>query len=129
MLQFGEAPNVLVVHPSLPVKSVRELIALANRNPGKSTIRCPATAVRSICSPHCFRQWREIDMFHIPYKGSAQATTEMLSGEVKVGFPGIAGMLQYIKDGRLRALAVTVRRQALTGIARRTDDSGSRSQG
>ncbi len=46
-------------------------------------------------------------MFHIPYKGSARATTELLSGEVKVGCPGIAGMMQYIKDGRLRALAVT----------------------
>lgn len=107
VLQFGEAPNVLVVHPSLPVKSVRELIALAKEKPGQINYASSGNGSSQHLFAALFSSMAGIDLFHIPYKGSAQATTEMLGGEVKVGFPGIAGMLQYIKDGRLRALAVT----------------------
>ena len=107
VLQFGEAPNVLVVHPSLPVKSVRELIALAKEKPGQINYSSSGNGSSQHLFAALFSSMAGIEMFHIPYKGSAQATTELLSGEVKVGFPGIAGMLQYIKDARLRALAVT----------------------
>ncbi len=107
VLQFSEAPNVLVVHPSLPVKSVRELIALAKEKPGKIDYASSGNGSSQHLFAALFSSMAGVNMFHIPYKGSAQATTELLGGEVKVGFPGIAGMLQYIKDGRLRALAVT----------------------
>ena len=107
VLQFGDAPNVLVVNPSLPAKSVRELIALAKANPGNINYASSGNGSSQHLFCALFGSMAGINMFHIPYKGSARATTELLSGEVKVGCPGIAGMMQYIKDGRLRALAVT----------------------
>ena len=107
VLQFGDAPNVLVVNPSLPAKSVQELIALAKANPGSINYASSGNGSSQHLFAALFASMAGINMFHIPYKGSARATTELLSGEVKVGCPGIAGMMQYIKDGRLRALAVT----------------------
>jgi tripartite-type tricarboxylate transporter receptor subunit TctC len=107
VLQFGDAPNVLVVHPSLPVKSVRELIGLAKEKPGRIDYASSGNGSSQHLFAALFSSMAGINMYHIPYKGSAQATTDLLSGEVKVGCPGIAGMMQYIKDGRLRALAVT----------------------
>jgi tripartite-type tricarboxylate transporter receptor subunit TctC len=107
VLQFGDAPNVLVVHPSLPVKSVQELIALAKANPGSINYASSGNGSSQHLFAALFSSMAGINLYHIPYKGSAQATTDMLGGEVKVGCPGIAGMMQYIKDGRLRALAVT----------------------
>jgi len=107
VLQFGDAPNVLVVNPSLPAKSVKELIALAKANPGSINYASSGNGSSQHLFAALFASMAGINMFHIPYKGSARATTELLSGEVKVGCPGIAGMMQYIKDGRLRALAVT----------------------
>ncbi len=107
VLQFGDAPNVLVVNPSLPAKSVPELIAVAKANPGNINYASSGNGSSQHLFCALFASMAGINMFHIPYKGSARATTELLSGEVKVGCPGIAGMMQYIKDGRLRALAVT----------------------
>ena len=107
VLQFGDAPNVLVVNPSLPAKSVQELIALAKAKPGSINYASSGNGSSQHLFAALFASMAGINMFHIPYKGSARATTELLSGEVKVGCPGIAGMMQYIKDGRLRALAVT----------------------
>ncbi len=107
VLQFGDAPNVLVVNPSLPAKSVQELIALAKANPGKIDYASSGNGSSQHLFAALFTSMAGINMFHIPYKGSARATTDLLAGEVKVGFPGIAGMMQYIKDGRLRALGVT----------------------
>jgi tripartite-type tricarboxylate transporter receptor subunit TctC len=112
VLQFGYAPNVLVVNPSLPVKSVQELIALAKEKPGKIDYASSGNGSSQHLFAALFSSMAGVNMYHIPYKGSAQATTDLLSGEVKVGFPGIAGMLQYIKDGRLRALAVTGARRS-----------------
>ncbi|HBB16305.1 MAG TPA: hypothetical protein DCZ97_04615 [Syntrophus sp. (in: bacteria)] len=107
VLQFGDAPNVLVVHPSLPVKSVQELIALAKEKPGRIDFVSSGNGSSQHMFASLFTTMAGVNMFHIPYKGSARATTDLLSGEVKVGFPGIAGMLQYIKNGNLRVLAVT----------------------
>jgi len=107
VLQFGDAPNVLVVHPSLPVKSVAELIALAKEKPGRIDYVSSGSGSSQHMFAALFTSMAGVNMYHIPYKGSAQATNDLLSGEVKVGFPGIAGMLQYIKTGRLRVLAVT----------------------
>ena len=112
VLQFGDAPNVLVVNPTLPVKSVQELIALAKEKPGKIDYASSGNGSSQHLFAALFSSMAGVNMYHIPYKGSAQATIDLLSGEVKVGFPGIAGMLQYIKDGRLRALAVTGARRS-----------------
>jgi tripartite-type tricarboxylate transporter receptor subunit TctC len=107
VFQFGDAPNVLLVHPSLPAKSVQELIALAKAEPGKINYASSGNGSSQHLFAALFTSMAGIDMYHIPYKGSGRATAELLGGEVKVSCPGIAGMMQYIKDGRLRPLAVT----------------------
>jgi len=107
VLQFGDAPNVLVVHPELPVKSVSELVALAKAKPGSIDFASSGNGSSQHLFAALFTSLAGVKMTHIPYKGSAQATTDLLAGQVKVSFPGIAGMIQHIRNGRLRALAVT----------------------
>ena len=107
VLQFGDAPNVLVVHPALPVKSVRELVALAKAKPGSIDFASSGNGSSQHLFAALFTSLAGVKMTHIPYKGSAQATTDLLAGQVTVSFPGIAGMIQHIRNGRLRALAVT----------------------
>ena len=107
VLQFGDAPNVLVVHPALPVKSVRELVALAKAKPGSIDFASSGNGSSQHLFAALFTSLADVKMTHIPYKGSAQATTDLLAGQVTVSFPGIAGMIQHIRNGKLRALAVT----------------------
>jgi len=105
--QVTSAPNVIVVHPSLPVKSVKELIALAKAKPGKIDYASSGNGSTQHLTGALFTKMAGIEMTHIPYRGSGPATADLLSGQVTVGFPGIAGMLPQIKAGKLRALAVT----------------------
>lgn len=105
--QVTSAPNVIVVHPSLPAKSVRELIALAKAKPGKIDYASSGNGSTQHLTGALFTKMAGIEMTHIPYRGSGPATADLLSGQVTVGFPGIAGMLPQIKAGKLRALAVT----------------------
>lgn len=105
--QFGSAPNVLVVHPSLPVKSVKELIALASSQPGKLDWASSGTGGGQHLFGELFMSMAGIKITHIPYKGSGAATADLLGGQVKIGFPGIAIALQHHRAGRLLALAVT----------------------
>ena len=105
--QVTSAPNVIVVHPSLPVKTVRELIALAKAKPGKIDYASSGNGSTQHLTGALFCKMAGIDMTHIPYRGSGPVTADLLAGQVTVGFPGIAGMLPHIKAGKLRALAVT----------------------
>lgn len=105
--QVTSAPNVVVVHPSLPAKSVKELIALAKAKPGKIDYASSGNGSTQHLTGALFTKMAGIDMVHIPYRGSGPATADLLSGQVTVGFPGIAGMLPQIRAGKLRALAVT----------------------
>ncbi len=105
--QVTSAPNVIVVHPSLPAKSVKELIALAKSKPGKIDYASSGNGSTQHLTGALFCKMAGIEMTHIPYRGSGPATADLLSGQVTVGFPGIAGMLPQIKSGKLRALAVT----------------------
>ena len=105
--QATSAPNVIVIHPSLPAKTVRELIALAKAKPGKIDYASSGNGSTQHLTGALFTKMAGIDMTHIPYRGSGPATADLLSGQVTVGFPGIAGMLPQIKAGKLRALAVT----------------------
>ncbi len=105
--QVTSAPNVLVVHPSLPVKNIKELIALAKAQPGKIDYASSGNGSTQHLTGALFTKMAGIDMMHIPYRGSGPATADLLSGQVTVGFPGIAGMLPQIRAGKLRALAVT----------------------
>lgn len=105
--QFGDAPNVLVVHRSLPVKNVKELIALARARPGQIDFASSGNGSSQHLFAELFMSMTKVKMNHVPYKGSAQATTDVLSGQVPVSFPGIAGWVQHIRSGRVKALAVT----------------------
>ncbi len=107
VMQIGSAPNVLVMHPSLPARSVKELIALAKAQPGKIDFASSGNGSAQHLFGVLFMSLAKVDLTHIPYKGSAPATTDLISGQVSVGFPGIAIALPHTKAGRLRSLAVT----------------------
>jgi tripartite-type tricarboxylate transporter receptor subunit TctC len=101
------APNVLVVHPSVPAKSVRELVALAKRRPGQLNFASSGTGTAPHLSGELFKAMTGVDMVHIPYKGSPPAVTDLLAGEVALMFSPSSTVLALVKSGRLRALAVT----------------------
>ena len=105
--QFGAAPNVLVVHPSLGAKSVKDVIAMAKSQPGKLDWASSGTGGFQHLSGALFMTMADIKTVHISYKGSGAATADLLGGQVKIGFPGIAIALPHHKAGRLRALGVT----------------------
>jgi tripartite-type tricarboxylate transporter receptor subunit TctC len=105
--QITSAPNVLIVHPSLPAKSVKELVALAKAKPGQINYASSGNGSTQHLTGALFCKMAGINMTHIPYRGSGPVTADLLAGQVSVGFPGIAGMLPHIKSGKLRALGVT----------------------
>jgi len=99
--------NVLVVHPSLPARSVKELIALAKKEPGKLTYASSGAGTSIHMSGAMFTQLTGTDIVHIPYKGSAPAVTDLLSGQTNMMFDNIPSSLPHIKSGKLIALATT----------------------
>jgi tripartite-type tricarboxylate transporter receptor subunit TctC len=105
--QLTSAPNVLVVHPSLPAKSVKELVALARSHPRQIDYASSGNGSTQHLTGALFCKMAGIEMTHIPYRGSGPVTADLLGGQVQVAFPGIAGMLPHVKAGRLRALGVT----------------------
>ena len=105
--QITSAPNVLVVHPSLPVKSVKELIALAKSKPGQIDYASSGNGSTQHLTGALFASMAGINITHIPYRGSGPVTADLLGGQVMLAFPGIAGMLPHIKSGKLRPLGVT----------------------
>ena len=107
LTQITNAPNVLVVHPSLPAKSIKEIIALAKAKPNQIDFASSGNGSTQHLTGALFTKMAGIQMTHVPYRGSGPATADLLAGQVTVGFPGIAGMLQFIKGGKLRALGVT----------------------
>jgi len=105
--QLVSGPLTLVVHPSLPAKNVRELIALAKARPGE--LNYGSSGIGSL--PHLAGEWFALSagvrLSHVPYKGSGAATIDVMSGEVPVYFMNVLQSLPFIKQGRLRALGVT----------------------
>jgi tripartite-type tricarboxylate transporter receptor subunit TctC len=99
--------NVLVVHPSVPAATVKEVIALAKRDPGKLTYASSGSGTSIHMSGAMFTQLTGTDILHIPYKGSAPAVTDLISGQVNMMFDNIPSSLPHIKSGRLRAIATT----------------------
>jgi tripartite-type tricarboxylate transporter receptor subunit TctC len=99
--------NVLVVHPSVPAKSVKEVIDLAKKQPGKWTYASSGNGTTIHMSGAMFTQLTGTDILHIPYKGSAPAVTDLLAGQTHMMFDNIPSALPHIKSGKLRALATT----------------------
>jgi len=100
-------PNVLEVNPSLPVKSVQELIAYAKTNPGKLNFASSGSGTSIHLSGELFKTMTGVQMTHVPYKGSAPALTDLVGGQVQLMFDNLPSSIAFIKAGKLRALAVT----------------------
>ena len=98
---------VMVVHPSIPAKSVPEFIAYAKANPRKLNMASPGNGSPNHVSGELFKMMTGVDMVHVPYRSGGPALTDLLGGQVQVMFPAIVSSIEYIRDGRLRALAVT----------------------
>jgi tripartite-type tricarboxylate transporter receptor subunit TctC len=101
------APNVMEVNPSVPVHSVPEFIAYAKANPGKINMASTGNGTSTHLSGALFRTMTGVDMIHVPYRGSGPALTDLLGGQVQVMFATMPSSIEYIRAGRLRALAVT----------------------
>jgi len=112
VMLIGEEPAVLVVHPSFPAKTLEEFIAYVKANPDKVDYASSGNGSGQHLFAAMFASMAGLKMNHVPYKGSAQATTDLLGGTVPVSIPGTAGMMGHIKAGKLRALATTGSKRA-----------------
>ena len=111
-------PNVMVVNPSVPAKSIPEFIAYARANPGKINMASAGIGTSQHVAGEFFKLMAGIDMVHVPYRGTAPALTDLLGGQVQVLFLSPASSIEYIRAGTLRGLAVTsaARSQALPDL-------------
>ena len=103
----AQVPNILVVNPSVPAKSVRELIELARAKPNYLNFASGSTGSTGHLAGELFKTMAGVQMVHIPYKGAAPATADLLAGQVQLMFDNLANALPNVKAGKLRALAVT----------------------
>ncbi len=104
---LGREPGVLVAHPGLPVKNLAELIAYAKQRSGQLNYASSGNGSGQHLFMAMFASMADLQMTHIPYRGSGQATTDLLAGTVPLAFPGTAGMIGHIKAGKLKPLAVS----------------------
>jgi len=111
-------PQILMANPSVAAKTVPELIAYAKANPGKITIASAGVGSTGHLVGEFFKMTAGIDLVHVPYRGAGPALTDLLGGQVSLSFAGIAGSIEYIRTGRLRALGVTtaMRSEALPDV-------------
>ena len=109
---LATSPNVLVVHPSVPAKTFRELIDYAKANPGKLNFASPGEGSGAHLAGELLNIEAGIKTTHIPYKGMAPAVTDLLGGQVQVYFGTTASSIEYVRSGKLRALAVTTATRA-----------------
>ena len=104
---IAQAPNILMVHPSVPAKTVAEFIAYLKANPGKLSYATSGNGTSSHLAAELFKAMTGTSMQHIPYRGTGAVWPELLTGQVQVYFTSPVGSLQYVQEGKLRALAVT----------------------
>jgi tripartite-type tricarboxylate transporter receptor subunit TctC len=110
--EIGISPNLLVVHPSLPVKTIKELIALARSKPGELTFGSAGMGSLSHMSGELFNQMANVRIEHIPYKGGPQAIIDVVSGQITMYFSSFPSALVHVHSGRLRGIAVTSSRRS-----------------
>jgi tripartite-type tricarboxylate transporter receptor subunit TctC len=106
------SPDVMVINPALPVRSVAEFIAYTKANPGKVNMASPGTGTAVHMAGEMFKLMTGANMTHVPYRGGAPATADLISGQVQVMFDVLPGAIQHIRAGSTRALAVTTRTRA-----------------
>jgi tripartite-type tricarboxylate transporter receptor subunit TctC len=103
------SPNVMIINPALPVRSVAEFIAYTKSNPGKINLASPGTGTAVHMAGEMFKLMTGASMTHVPYRGGAPAIADLISGQVHVMFDVLPGAMQHIRSGTIRALAVTTR--------------------
>jgi tripartite-type tricarboxylate transporter receptor subunit TctC len=115
---IARAPNVMVVHPSFPAKTVPEFIAYAKANPGRISMASAGIGSATHMSGELFKMMAGVNMVHVPYRGQASALTDLLGGQVQVDFATMPPSIEYVRAGKLRALAVTsaMRSEALPDL-------------
>jgi len=111
-------PQIMLANPSVAAKTVPELIAYAKANPGKITMASAGVGSAGHLIGEFFKMTAGVDLVHVPYRGAGPALTDLLGGQVMMSFAGIAGSIEYIRTGKLRALAVTTatRSEALPDV-------------
>ncbi len=105
------SPYVVAVNAKVPVGSIRELVDYAKKNPGKLTFGSSGTGAASHLSAVLFKSMANVDMLHVPYKGTGQAVTDLVGGQIDVMFSPAETVMQHVRAGRLKALAVTSARR------------------
>ena len=105
-------PQVMLVNPSFPAKTVPEFIAYAKANPGKISMASSGTGTAPHVAGELFKMMTGVDMVHVPYRGGGPALTDLLGGQVQVAFMGSVASIDYIRTGKLRPLAVTTARRS-----------------
>ena len=108
---LGSSAAIVVAHPSLPVKSIAELVKLAKQKPGAINYASGGAGTPTYIGAELFKRQAGIDLLHIPYRAGGEALTSVIAGETGVYFAPLASTLSYLKQGRLRALAVTSTRR------------------
>ena len=108
---LAEQPNIVVVHPSVPAKSIRDLVALARSKPGQITYASGGVGSNSHFATVLFLMAAKVDMLHVPYKGLGPAITDLVGGQVQMAVSNVSTALPHVKSGRLRLLAVTTKKR------------------
>jgi tripartite-type tricarboxylate transporter receptor subunit TctC len=101
------SPYVVVVNPKVPARNVKELVDYAKKNPGKLAFGSSGTGAASHLAAELFKSLAGIDMLHVPYKGTGQAVTDLLAGQIDIMFAPAQSVMPHVQAGKLRALAVT----------------------
>lgn len=108
----AELKNAVVVNPSVPVKSIQELMQYAKQNPGKISFGSAGVGTSQHMAGELFKQLAKIDMNHVPYKGAAQAAPDLVSGQIQLMFSSIPDVLGFIQSDKLRAIAISTKNRS-----------------
>jgi tripartite-type tricarboxylate transporter receptor subunit TctC len=105
--QTAFTPNLLVVHPSLPVKTVKEFVALARAHGGQLSFGSSGTGTSPYLAMELFKSMTGVNIVHVPYKGTGAAVIDLMGGHVQVMFGSVSGTLPHVRSGKMRALAIS----------------------
>ncbi|QNP50559.1 tripartite tricarboxylate transporter substrate binding protein [Diaphorobacter aerolatus] len=107
----ANTPNIIIANPAVPVKNLQELVALARKEPGQINFGSTSAGGSPHMSAELLKMMAGIDMTHVPYKGAAPMLTDLIGGQVQIGFDNLPSTIGFVKSGKVRALAVTTARR------------------